>query len=103
MFLAWCCKCKLQYTEQLLSLNTNCYNSEDQSETMHNILFVYKTANILDNKMCIASKGLQTCPQTPCTNMPMSSGAHDTSPFTLYHMKNIPEHSIHSFLKCQKV
>ena len=31
-------------------LNTNCYNSEDQSETMHDILFAYKTAKIIGSK-----------------------------------------------------
>ena len=37
MLLAWCCKRKLQI---ILAVNTNCYNSENYSETIHNILYV---------------------------------------------------------------
>ena len=34
MLLAWCCKCKLHnILSSCCPLNTNCYNSEDQSET----------------------------------------------------------------------
>ena len=44
------------YTEQLMSFE---YQSGDQSEMMHNIIFAYKTTKILDNKlMSIASEGL---------------------------------------------
>ena len=55
----FCCKYKVHnILNSCCPLNTNHYNSEDQSETMHNILFAYKTTKVLDNKMCIASEGL---------------------------------------------
>ena len=59
MFLVWCRKCKLRIVlSNRCPLNTNYYNSEDQSETMHNILFACNITKILDNKISIVSEGL---------------------------------------------
>ena len=54
MFLEWCYKFKLHIIlSNCCPLNTNCYKSEDQSETIHNIFYIInciKATKILDNK-----------------------------------------------------
>ena len=78
MSLAWYCKCNLH-----IKLSSCCPLNTDYSEpeTMHNNLFInifllYKTTNILDNKMSVASEELYICPQIlALIIMPTNSGA----------------------------
>ena len=78
MYLAWCCKCKSHIIlSSCCPLNTNCYKSEDQSETMHNMFYIIICIqNYKDIRQENPYSFFGTIDMHPCSNIPTNSVVH---------------------------